>query len=127
MRCRPASVPTSIGRRSWSRIVAVGSRIGRRARRISSATRPRRWSAEACPSWCPQRSGNDIRQGCEQRATGVLEPSGAVMIPVVYSDGQTRSYASHIFPIRDPHGELLAVGAAWSPQHDRDTSLRPFE
>ncbi len=60
-------------------------------------------------------------------ATGVLEPCAAVMIPVVCSDGQTRSYASHIFPIRDPHGELLAVGAAWSPQHGRDTSLRPLE
>ena len=28
------------------------------------------------------------------------------MIPVVCADGETRSYASHIFPIRDPHGEL---------------------
>ena len=60
-------------------------------------------------------------------ATGVFEPSGAVMIPVVCSDGRTRSYASHIFPIRDPHGQLLAVGAAWSPQHERDASLRPLE
>ena len=42
-------------------------------------------------------------------ATGVVEPSGAVMIPVVCADGETRSFASHIFPIRDPHGELLAV------------------
>lgn len=30
-------------------------------------------------------------------ATGVLEASGAVMIPVVCADGETRSYASHIF------------------------------
>lgn len=59
-------------------------------------------------------------------ATGVLEPSGAVMIPVVCADGETRSYASHIFPIRDPHGGLLAVCAAWSPPHDRDASLRPL-
>lgn len=43
------------------------------------------------------------------------------MIPVVCADGQTRSFASHIFPIRDPHGELLAVCAAWSPP---DASLR---
>jgi PAS domain S-box-containing protein len=60
-------------------------------------------------------------------ATGVLEPSGAVMIPVVCADGETRSYASHIFPIRDPHRELLAVCAAWSPPHDRDASLRPLD
>jgi PAS domain S-box-containing protein len=57
-------------------------------------------------------------------ATGVLEASGAVMIPVVCADGKTRSFASHIFPIRDPHGELLAVCAAWSPPHERDASLR---
>jgi len=57
-------------------------------------------------------------------ATGVFEPSGAVMIPVVCADGQTRSFASHIFPIRDPHGELLAVCAAWSPPHERDASVR---
>ena len=57
-------------------------------------------------------------------ATGVFEPSGAVMIPVVCADGETRSYASHIFPIRDPHGKLLAVCAAWSPPHERDASLR---
>jgi hypothetical protein len=57
-------------------------------------------------------------------ATGVVEPSGAVMVPVVCADGRTRSFASHIFPIRDPHGELLAVCAAWSPPHERDASLR---
>jgi PAS domain S-box-containing protein len=56
--------------------------------------------------------------------TGAFEPSGAVMIPVVCADGQTRSFASHIFPIRDPHGDLLAVCAAWSPPHERDASLR---
>ena len=59
-------------------------------------------------------------------ATGVFEPSDAVMIPVVCADGETRSFASHIFPIRDPHGELLAVCAAWSPPHERDASLRPL-
>jgi len=57
-------------------------------------------------------------------ATGAFEPSGAVMIPVVCADGETRSFASHIFPVRDPHGELLAVCAAWSPPHDRDASVR---
>jgi PAS domain S-box-containing protein len=57
-------------------------------------------------------------------ATGVLEPSGAVMIPVMCADGETRSFASHIFPIRDPHGQLLAVCAAWSPPHERDASVR---
>jgi PAS domain S-box-containing protein len=57
-------------------------------------------------------------------ATGVFEPSGAVMIPVVFADGETRSFASHIFPIRDPHGELLAVCTAWSPPHARDASIR---
>jgi PAS domain S-box-containing protein len=40
-------------------------------------------------------------------ATGVFEPSGAVMIPVVYA-----------------HGELLAVCATWSPPHQRDGALR---
>ena len=43
------------------------------------------------------------------------------MIPVVCADGETRSHASHIFPIRDPHGELLALCAAWSPPHDTAT------
>jgi PAS domain S-box-containing protein len=57
-------------------------------------------------------------------ATGGFEPSGAVMIPVVCADGTTRSFASHIFPIRDAHGELLAVGVTWSPPHDRDGSIR---
>lgn len=57
-------------------------------------------------------------------ASGALEPSGAVMVPVVCADGETRAYASHIFPIRDPHGRLLAVGAAWTPSHDRDAALR---
>ena len=57
-------------------------------------------------------------------ATGIVEPSGAVMIPVVCADGETRSFASHIFPIRDPHGELLAVCAAWSPPNERDASIR---
>jgi PAS domain S-box-containing protein len=57
-------------------------------------------------------------------ATGVLEPSGAVMIPVMCADRETRSFASHIFPIRDPHGQLLAVCAAWSPPHERDASVR---
>jgi len=57
-------------------------------------------------------------------ATGVFEPSGAVMIPVVCADGETRSFASHIFPVRDPHGQLLAVCAAWSPPHERDASIR---
>ncbi len=57
-------------------------------------------------------------------ATGVFEPSGAVMIPVVCADGETRSYASHIFPIRDAHGELIAVCATWSPPHQRDAALR---
>ena len=57
-------------------------------------------------------------------ATGDFEPSGAVMIPVVCADGETRSFASYIFPIRDPHGELLAVCAAWSPPHERDASIR---
>jgi PAS domain S-box-containing protein len=60
-------------------------------------------------------------------ATGVVELSGAVMIPVVCADGETRTYASHIFPIRDPHGELLAVCAAWSPPQDRDASIRLLE
>jgi hypothetical protein len=46
------------------------------------------------------------------------------MIPVVCADGETRSYASHIFPIRDAHGELLAVCATWSPPHQRDGALR---
>ncbi len=50
------------------------------------------------------------------------EPSGALMIPVVCADGETRSYASHIVPIRDPHGELLASCAAWSPPPWRDAS-----
>ena len=56
--------------------------------------------------------------------TGNFEPSGAVMIPVVCADGETRSFASHIFPIRDPYGELLAVCAAWSPPQERDASVR---
>ena len=60
-------------------------------------------------------------------ASGVLEPSGAVMVPVVCADGETRSYASHIFPIRDPYGRLLAVGAAWIPPDDRDASLRTID
>lgn len=60
-------------------------------------------------------------------ATGVLEPSGAVMIPVVCADGETRSYASHILPIRDPHGGLLAVCAAWTPPDERDADLRPLD
>jgi PAS domain S-box-containing protein len=59
--------------------------------------------------------------------TGAMEPSGTVMIPVVCADGQTRRYASYIFPIRDPHGELLAVAAAWSPPHDRDSDIRVLE
>jgi hypothetical protein len=46
------------------------------------------------------------------------------MIPVVCADGETRSYASHIFPIRDAHGELIAVCATWSPPHQRDAALR---
>jgi PAS domain S-box-containing protein len=57
-------------------------------------------------------------------ASGDVEPSGAVMVPVVCADGETRAYASHIFPIRDPYGRLVAVGAAWTPPHDRDASLR---
>ena len=57
-------------------------------------------------------------------ATGAFEPSGAVMIPVVCADGETRSYASHIFPICDPYGKLLAVCAAWSSPHERDASVR---
>ena len=69
----------------------------------------------------PAASGDGTRQGFRAAwAMGVLEPSGAVMIPVVCADGETRSYASHIFPLRDPHGELVAVCAAWSPPHDRD-------
>jgi PAS domain S-box-containing protein len=60
-------------------------------------------------------------------ATGFFEPSGPVMIPVVCADGETRSFASHIFPIRDPHGELLAVCAAWSPPHERDASVRMLD
>ena len=60
-------------------------------------------------------------------ATGDLDPSRTWMIPVVCADGETRSYASHIFPIRDPHGELVAVCAAWSPPHERDASLRPLD
>jgi hypothetical protein len=35
-----------------------------------------------------------------------------------------RSFASHIFPIRNPHGQLLAVCAAWSQRHTRDASVR---
>jgi hypothetical protein len=49
------------------------------------------------------------------------------MIPVMRADGETRSYASHIFPLRDPHGELVAVCAASSPPRDRDASLRPLD
>ncbi len=60
-------------------------------------------------------------------ATGALEPSGTVMIPVICADGETRSFASYIFPIRDPHGVLLAVCAAWSPPHERDAALRFLE
>ena len=60
-------------------------------------------------------------------ASGVLEPSGAVMVPVVCADGETRSYASHIFPIRDPYGRLLAVAAAWMPPDGRDASLRSID
>lgn len=60
-------------------------------------------------------------------ATGVFEPSGAVMIPVVCADGETRSFASHIFPIRDAHGMLLAVGATWSAPHPQDGALRPLD
>jgi PAS domain S-box-containing protein len=60
-------------------------------------------------------------------ATGALEPSRSWMIPVVCADGETRSFASHIFPIRDAHGELIAVSATWSPPADRDASLRPLE
>jgi PAS domain S-box-containing protein len=60
-------------------------------------------------------------------ATGALEPSRSWMIPVVCADGETRSFASHIFPIRDAHGELIAVSATWSPPQGRDVSLRPLE
>ena len=60
-------------------------------------------------------------------ATGVFEPSGTVMIPVVCADGATRSFASHIFPIRDAHGDLVAVCATWSPSHERDASIRLLE
>jgi len=59
-------------------------------------------------------------------ATGALEPSRSWMIPVVCADGETRSFASHIFPIRDAHGELIAVSATWSPPHGRDASLQPL-
>lgn len=59
--------------------------------------------------------------------TGVLEPSGTVMIPVVCADGETRRYASYIFPIRDPHGDLVAVAAAWSPPDERDVEIRALE
>jgi PAS domain S-box-containing protein len=57
-------------------------------------------------------------------ATGKLDPSGAVMIPVVCADGEVRTFASHILPLRDPHGELLAVCAVWSPPSDHDAALR---
>jgi PAS domain S-box-containing protein len=60
-------------------------------------------------------------------ATGAVEPSGTVMIPVVCADGATRSFASYIFPVRDPHGDLLAVCAAWSPPDDRDGSIPPLD
>lgn len=60
-------------------------------------------------------------------ATGVVEQSGTVMIPVVCADGETRSFASYIFPIRDPYGALLAVCAAWTPPHERDVSVRVLE
>lgn len=59
--------------------------------------------------------------------TGLLNASGTVMIPVVCADGETRRFASYIFPIRDPHGALLAVGAAWSAPSDRDGEIRPLE
>ena len=60
-------------------------------------------------------------------ATGHLEPSGAVMVPVVCADGQMRAFASQIFPIRDQYGRLLAVAASWTPPHARDASLRMLE
>jgi PAS domain S-box-containing protein len=59
-------------------------------------------------------------------ATGALEPSRTVMIPVVCADGATRTYASYVFPIRDPHGDLVAVCAAWSPPGDRDATVPPL-
>jgi PAS domain S-box-containing protein len=57
---------------------------------------------------------------------GILEPSGTSMIPVICADGETRRYASYIFPIRDPHGALVAVGAAWSPPGDGDRDIPPL-
>jgi len=60
-------------------------------------------------------------------ATGAFEPSRSWMIPVVCANGETRSYASHIFPVRDAHGELIAVCGTWSPPAERDASLRPLE
>ena len=63
------------------------------------------------PASCRRRHTAGFRAAW---STGVFEPSGTVMIRVVCADGETRSFASHIFPIRNPRGE---VGVRYARTH----------
>ena len=54
-------------------------------------------------------------------------PAGPIMIPVVCGDGAVRRFASHLLPVRAPHGQLLAVAAVWVPPSHADVGVRELE
>jgi PAS domain S-box-containing protein len=54
-------------------------------------------------------------------------PGGPIMIPVVCADRAVRRFASHLVPLRAPHGELLAVAAVWVPPSDADVDVRQLD
>lgn len=63
------------------------------------------------------------RLGAGVRANGFAQ-GAPIMIPVMCADGIARRFASHLLPIRAPHGEMLAVAAVWAPHSGRDRKVR---
>jgi PAS domain S-box-containing protein len=107
MRRRRASVPTSIGPRSSWRIV-----VGRIAYWSAGATDLFGYTAESMvgkavsvlvPGIVPAPPHRRVSRGV---GNGRLRAARHGDDPGVFADGETRSFASHIFPIRNPHGEV---------------------
>jgi PAS domain S-box-containing protein len=61
------------------------------------------------------------------RSGRMSPPTRPVMIPVVRADGVVHHFASHLVPIRAPHGELLAVAAVWMAQSDADAGVAELQ
>ena len=54
---------------------------------------------------------------------GIADAQRIAMMPVLCADGEVRSFAGHLLPVKGPHGELGAIAGVYAPGSDADAGL----